>query len=75
MYRNEVKIIAIIYFLGTLAFLATKFVITRYLVIVSTWNYLQGCQLSRIWPVTHAIDKITYTFLKNHMHTHAILKK
>ena len=38
IYRNEVKIIAIIYFLATFAILDTKIAVTRYLVIVSTWN-------------------------------------
>ena len=37
IYRKEVEIIAITYFL---AILATKIAITRYLVIVSTWDYL-----------------------------------
>ena len=36
IYRKEVNIIAITYFLATLAILATKIAITRYLVIVST---------------------------------------
>ena len=36
--RKEVKIIAIIYFFAALPILATKIVITRYLVIVSTWD-------------------------------------
>ena len=36
IYRKEVKIIAITYFLATLPILATKIAITRYLVIVST---------------------------------------
>ena len=35
IYRKEVKIIAITYFLATLPILATKIAITRYLVIVS----------------------------------------
>ena len=35
IYRNEVKIIAMIYFLATLAILATKIAITHYLVTVS----------------------------------------
>ena len=34
----------------------------------------QGCLLSRIGPVTHATDKFTHAFKKNHTHTHAILK-
>ena len=38
IYRNEVKIIAITYFLATLAILDKKIAITHYLVIVSTWN-------------------------------------
>ena len=38
VYRNEVKIIAITHFLATLAIVDTKFAITRYLVVVSTWN-------------------------------------
>ena len=38
IYRKEVKIITITYFLATLSILATKFAITRYLVIVSTWD-------------------------------------
>ena len=38
IYRKEVKIIAITYFLATLAILVTKIAITRYLVIVSTWD-------------------------------------
>ena len=38
IYRKEVKIIAINYFLTTLPILATKIAITRYLVIVSTWD-------------------------------------
>ena len=38
IYRKEVKIIAITYFLATLHILATKIAITRYLVIVSTWD-------------------------------------
>ena len=49
----------------------------------------QGCQLSRIWrdshaygvilthltcySRTHAIDKFTHAFKRNHTHTHAIL--
>ena len=33
IYRNEVKMIAITYFLATLAILDTKIAITRYLVI------------------------------------------
>ena len=36
IYRKEVKIIEITYFLATLPILATKIAITRYLVIVST---------------------------------------
>ena len=36
IYRKEVEIIAITYFLATLPILATKITITRYLVIVST---------------------------------------
>ena len=35
IYRKEVKIIALTYFLATLPILATKIAITRYLVIVS----------------------------------------
>ena len=35
IYRKEVKIIAITYFLATLPILTTKIAITRYLVIVS----------------------------------------
>ena len=35
IYRKEVKIIALTYFLTTLPILATKIAITRYLVIVS----------------------------------------
>ena len=38
IYRKEVKIIAITYFLATLPIVATKIVITRYLVIVLTWD-------------------------------------
>ena len=38
IYRKEVKIIAITYFLATLPILATKIAITHYLVIVSTWD-------------------------------------
>ena len=38
IYRKEVNIIAITYFLTTLPILATKIAITRYLVIVSTWD-------------------------------------
>ena len=38
IYRKEVDIIAISYFLATLPILATKIAITRYLVIVSTWD-------------------------------------
>ena len=38
IYRKELKIIAITYFLATLPILATKIAITRYLVIVSTWD-------------------------------------
>ena len=38
IYRKEVKIIVITYFLATLPILATKIAITRYLVIVSTWD-------------------------------------
>ena len=38
IYRKEVKIIAIIYFLATVPILATKIAFTRYLVIVSTWE-------------------------------------
>ena len=38
IYRKEMKIIAIIYFLTTLPILATKIAITRYLVILSTWD-------------------------------------
>ena len=38
IYRKEMKIIAITYFLATLPILATKIAITHYLVIVSTWD-------------------------------------
>ena len=38
IYRKEVKIIAITYFLATLPILVIKIAITRYLVIVSTWD-------------------------------------
>ena len=38
IYRKEVNIIAITYFFATLPILATKIAITRYLVIVSTWD-------------------------------------
>ena len=38
IYRKEVKIIALTYFLATLPILATKIAITRYLVIVSIWD-------------------------------------
>ena len=38
IYHKEVKIIAITYFLATLPILATKIAITRYLVIVLTWE-------------------------------------
>ena len=38
IYRKEVKIIAITYFLATLPILASKIAITHYLVIVSTWD-------------------------------------
>ena len=39
IYRKDVKIIAITYFLATnLPILTTKIAITRYLVIVSTWD-------------------------------------
>ena len=38
IYHNEVKIIAITYFLATLFNLVSKIAITRYLVIISTWN-------------------------------------
>ena len=38
--RKEVKIIAITYVLATLPILVTKIAITRYLVIVSTWDKL-----------------------------------
>ena len=38
IYCKEVKIIAITYFLANLPILATKIAITRYLVIVSTWD-------------------------------------
>ena len=38
IYSKEVKIIAITYFLATLPIFATKIAITRYLVIVSTWD-------------------------------------
>ena len=42
IYRKEVKIIAITYFL---AILATKIAITRYLVIVSTWDQLHKIRI------------------------------
>ena len=38
IYRKEVKIIALTYFLATLPILATKIAITRYLVIISIWD-------------------------------------
>ena len=38
IYRKEVKIIAITYFLATLPILVTNIAIKRYLVIVSTWD-------------------------------------
>ena len=38
IYRKEVNIIAITYFLATLPILVTKITITHYLVILSTWN-------------------------------------
>ena len=38
IYRKEVEIIALTYFLATLPILATKIAITRYLVIVSIWD-------------------------------------
>ena len=38
IYRKEVKIIALTYFLATLPILVTKIAITRYLVIVSIWD-------------------------------------
>ena len=38
IYRKKKKIMAITYFLATLPILATKIAITRYLVIVSTWD-------------------------------------
>ena len=38
IYRKEVKIIALTYFLATLPILTTKIAITRYLVIVSIWD-------------------------------------
>ena len=38
IYRKEVKIIGITYFLATLPILATKIAIMHYLVIVSTWD-------------------------------------
>ena len=38
IYRKEVNIIAITYFLATLPILATKIAITHYLVIISTWT-------------------------------------
>ena len=38
IYRKEVKIIALTYFLATLPILATKIAITRYLVVVSIWD-------------------------------------
>ena len=38
IYRKEVKIIALTYFLATLPILATKIAITHYLVIVSIWD-------------------------------------
>ena len=38
IYRKEVNIIAITYFLATLHILATKIAIMRYLVMVSTWD-------------------------------------
>ena len=40
IYRKEVKIIALTFFLATLPILATKIAITRYLVIVSIWYWL-----------------------------------
>ena len=38
IYRKEVKIIAITYFLATLPIMTTKIAITRFLVFVSTWD-------------------------------------
>ena len=38
IYRKEMKIIPITYFLATLPILATKIAITRSLIIVSTWD-------------------------------------
>ena len=38
MYRNEVKIIAITYFLANLAILDTKIAITRYLVLETSFR-------------------------------------
>ena len=38
IYCKEVKIMAITYFFATLPILSTKIAITRYLVIVSTWD-------------------------------------
>ena len=38
IYRKKMKIMAITYFLATLPIVATKIVITRYLVIVLTWD-------------------------------------
>ena len=38
IYRKKMKIMTITYFLATLLILATKIAITRYLVIVSTWD-------------------------------------
>ena len=38
IYRKEVKIIAITYFLATLPIYATKIAITRHIVIVLTWD-------------------------------------
>ena len=40
IYRKEVKIIALTYFLATLLILVTKIAITRYLVIVSMCDWL-----------------------------------
>ena len=40
IYRKEVKIIALTYFLATLPILVTKIAITRYLVIVKNSNWI-----------------------------------
>ena len=49
IYRKEVEIIAITYFLATLPVLATKIAITRYLVIVSTCCIRFALKLCVFW--------------------------